>query len=401
MTIPVDIQQWLRMQCHEYVYDLRGVFRVAGSTQWPLTAIDAADLEAHLREQGHLLPLPKEPAALANVLEVSVVDFLLDRIAATDGQLTATRGGERVYPDLEITGPGVGGAFYAVDIKVAAERATAGVIGDPRCVEPVLSAGPAILTAMADGPVAISLFSGAGGLDLGVEAAGYRVTAAVEHDTDAALTMEKSFHHLASPTIRKDILQVPTREILRQAGLRRGQSPDLLVGGPPCAPFSKSGFWLEWKRAGLDPGASLLQAYTRVLAEAKPRAFILENVYALTYKNKASRPAYERLLRGIDDAGYDFRAKVLNAADCQSCLSRAIRVCGNAACQAVARRRMSPQVKPWPTLSVNPSQKRSTAASTLRCSAKSRLVRTISSSPPSAAMRSPCSSGAAATGRFS
>jgi len=303
------------MQCHEYVYDLRGVFRVAGSTQWPLTAIDAADLEAHLREQGHLLPLPKEPAALANVLEVSVVDFLLDRIAATDGQLTATRGGERVYPDLEITGPGVGGAFYAVDIKVAAERATAGVIGDPRCVEPVLSAGPAILTAMADGPVAISLFSGAGGLDLGVEAAGYRVTAAVEHDTDAALTMEKSFHHLASPTIRKDILQVPTREILRQAGLRRGQSPDLLVGGPPCTPFSKSGFWLEWKRAGLDPGASLLQAYTRVLAEAKPRAFILENVYALTYKNKASRPAYERLLRGIDDAGYDFRAKVLNAAD--------------------------------------------------------------------------------------
>ena len=122
MTVPVDIQQWLRMQCHEYVYDLRGVFRVAGSTQWPLTAIDAADLEAHLREQGHLLPLPKEPAALANVLEVSVVDFLLDRIAATDGQLTATRGGERVYPDLEITGPGVGGAFYAVDIKIAQRK---------------------------------------------------------------------------------------------------------------------------------------------------------------------------------------------------------------------------------------------------------------------------------------
>lgn len=168
---------------------------------------------------------------------------------------------------------------------------------------------------MTDGPLAISLFSGAGGLDLGVEAAGFRVAAAVEHDTDAALTMEKNFHHLASPVIRRDILQVPTSEILQRAGLKAGQRPDLLVGGPPCTPFSKSGFWLEWKRAGLDPDASLLQAYTRILAEAKPRAFILENVYALTYKNRASRPAYKRLLREIYEAGYNFDAKVLNAAD--------------------------------------------------------------------------------------
>lgn len=168
---------------------------------------------------------------------------------------------------------------------------------------------------MTDGPVAISLFSGAGGLDLGVEMAGYRVAAAVEHDPDAALTMEKNFHHLVSPVIRKDILDVPTRQILDRAGLRGRQRPDLLVGGPPCTPFSKSGFWLEWKRDGLDPGASLLQAYTRILAQAKPRAFILENVYALTYNNKASRPAYERLLREIDDAGYRYYPKVLNAAD--------------------------------------------------------------------------------------
>ncbi|HET9898479.1 MAG TPA: DNA cytosine methyltransferase [Streptosporangiaceae bacterium] len=168
---------------------------------------------------------------------------------------------------------------------------------------------------MADAPVAISLFSGAGGLDLGLEAAGFRVAAAVEHNPDAVLTMEKNFHHLVSPVIRKDILQTPTDEILQHAGLTGTERPDLLVGGPPCTPFSKSGFWLEWKRAGLDPDASLLQAYTRVLAEARPRAFILENVYALTYKNKASRPAYERLLREIDEAGYDFRAQVLNAAD--------------------------------------------------------------------------------------
>lgn len=163
--------------------------------------------------------------------------------------------------------------------------------------------------------IAISLFSGAGGLDLGAERAGYEVRAAVEWDRDAAATMEKNFAHLVSPVIQNDILATPTGQILAAAGLKGSERPDLLVGGPPCTPFSKSGFWLEWKREGLDPDASLLQAYTRVLAEAQPRYFVLENVYALTYNNRASRPAYERLLREIDDAGYHWRAKVLNAAD--------------------------------------------------------------------------------------
>jgi len=163
--------------------------------------------------------------------------------------------------------------------------------------------------------VALSLFSGAGGLDLGVEAAGFRTAAAVEVNDDAADTMEKNFSGLTSPVIRQSILDVPTRELLRAAGLKSKERPELLVGGPPCTPFSKSGFWLEWKRAGLDPDASLLQAYTRVLAEARPRAFILENVYALTYQNKASRPAFQRLLREVDDAGYHCRWEVLNAAD--------------------------------------------------------------------------------------
>lgn len=163
--------------------------------------------------------------------------------------------------------------------------------------------------------IAISLFSGAGGLDLGVESAGYEVRAAVEHNADAVATMEKNFSHLQAEVIQRDILEVPTKDLLSAAGLKGGERPDLLVGGPPCTPFSKSGFWLEYKRKGLDPGASLLQSYTRVLREAKPRAFVLENVYALTFNNKASRPAYERLLREIDEAGYDCVPKVLNAAD--------------------------------------------------------------------------------------
>jgi len=163
--------------------------------------------------------------------------------------------------------------------------------------------------------VGISLFAGAGGMDLGAERAGFEIRAAVEINAEAAATMEKNFAHLSSAVIQRDILDVPTREILDAAGLRGRERPDLLIGGPPCTPFSKSGFWLDWKRAGLDANASLLQAYTRVLAEARPRCFVLENVYALTYDNRASRPAFQRLLGEVEAAGYVCRARVLNAAD--------------------------------------------------------------------------------------
>jgi DNA (cytosine-5)-methyltransferase 1 len=173
---------------------------------------------------------------------------------------------------------------------------------------------------------AISLFSGAGGLDLGIEAAGFSTVSAVEWDQDAADTMEKNawtFFPKLNEVLRADLYPlaagsgegVTTRDILRAGGLSSRNRPDLLVGGPPCVAFSKSGFWLDWKRDGIDPAASLLQAYTRVLAEAKPRYFILENVYALTFNNKASRPAFTRLLQEIEAAGYQHTWQVLNAAD--------------------------------------------------------------------------------------
>ncbi len=173
---------------------------------------------------------------------------------------------------------------------------------------------------------AISLFSGAGGLDLGIEAAGFATVAAVEWDGDAADTMEKNaplFFPDLREVVRGDLYPLATRagrglttrDILSAGGLSLRDRPELLVGGPPCVAFSKSGFWLDWKRAGVDPAATLLQAYTRVLNEARPRCFILENVYALTFDNQASRPAFARLLAEVEAAGYVSRWKVLNAAD--------------------------------------------------------------------------------------
>jgi hypothetical protein len=114
-----DLLTWLREQCAEYDFDVRGVFRRASPySTWPLSAADPNELEERLISGGHLLPLPKEPAALANVLEVSIVNFILDRLARVDGA-EVQRGRERGYPDLEVGGPAFGGGYYAVDVKAA------------------------------------------------------------------------------------------------------------------------------------------------------------------------------------------------------------------------------------------------------------------------------------------
>ena len=114
----MDVLAWLREQCANYQFDIVALYRTRGDHGWPLTAQDDNDLESKLEVGAHFLPLPKEPAALANILEVSVVDYLLDRVDGTLG-LQVARGTERGYPDLELSGSALDDKFYAVDVKVA------------------------------------------------------------------------------------------------------------------------------------------------------------------------------------------------------------------------------------------------------------------------------------------
>jgi DNA (cytosine-5)-methyltransferase 1 len=158
---------------------------------------------------------------------------------------------------------------------------------------------------------AISLFSGAGGLDLGVERAGYRILVAVEYEPDAASTLRANFP--LTQVLEEDIRSLATSDILAAAGLARGE-PELLVGGPPCTPFSKSGYWLEYKRLGRDPDASLLEHYLRVLEQARPRTFLLENVFGLAYRNH-NVAWLRKVVSTCERLGYQVAHRVLLAAD--------------------------------------------------------------------------------------
>ncbi len=164
---------------------------------------------------------------------------------------------------------------------------------------------------------AISLFSGAGGLDLGCEAAGFNTAGVVEMDEMARSTMlanrAEFFPELSDDAVLADILEVDPSDLLDRAGMRPGEV-SLLHGGPPCTPFSKSGYWLAYKRAGEDPRASLLDEYVRILRGVQPKAFLMENVYGLAYRNQ-NRAVLERFLEGTRAAGYETEFRIILAAD--------------------------------------------------------------------------------------
>jgi DNA (cytosine-5)-methyltransferase 1 len=165
-------------------------------------------------------------------------------------------------------------------------------------------------------PTVISLYTGAGGLDLGLEAAGFEVAVAVEQDHKACETLRANRRW---PLYEGDIHDLTSDRMCEMSGLAPGE-PDLLIGGPPCQPFSKAAYWRSGDTKRLDdPRADTLTAYLRVLRDLRPKAFLLENVQGLAFSGKDEGL---RLLRDTIRAvnrrigtDYSFTVAKLNAAD--------------------------------------------------------------------------------------
>ena len=165
-------------------------------------------------------------------------------------------------------------------------------------------------------PRIISLFTGAGGLDYGFEAAGFEIAVALDVDPACCATLRGN---RPWPVIQRDIADVTTLHILKTGELKRGEA-DVLVGGPPCQPFSKSGYWATGDAQRMDdPRANTLHAYLRVLEDTQPKTFLLENVPGFAFSGKDEGMLY--LLKRIEEinrkTGCHYRPVVqaLNAAD--------------------------------------------------------------------------------------
>lgn len=159
----------------------------------------------------------------------------------------------------------------------------------------------------------VSLFSGCGGLDLGLERAGFDVVFASDLDPYCAASYEANFPGVPFYEGTAGDL---TKELLAKVSKGATLGPiDLLAGGPPCPPFSKSRFYRTEKPRALEDavGEETINAYLTVLKAVQPRAFILENVAGLAYKVHES--ALNLILGTAEALGYDISSEVVNAAD--------------------------------------------------------------------------------------
>jgi DNA (cytosine-5)-methyltransferase 1 len=117
----------------------------------------------------------------------------------------------------------------------------------------------------------ISLFSGAGGMDIGFRDAGFDIAVAVEQDPSCCKTLKVNCPTLK--VIEGDVSKITTDKILQSAKLKPLEAA-LVIGGPPCQSFSLAG-----KRMGMDDDRGMLiLEFSRVVHEALPKAFVMENV---------------------------------------------------------------------------------------------------------------------------
>ncbi|MDR2153185.1 MAG: DNA cytosine methyltransferase [Helicobacteraceae bacterium] len=143
----------------------------------------------------------------------------------------------------------------------------------------------------------VDLFAGCGGLSLGFENAGFDIVGAFENWDKAADCYARNFSH---PLFRTDL-----SEVERAIAEARSLSPDIIIGGPPCQDFSHAGKRIEDKRA------KLTEAFANIVADIRPRFFVMENV-ARAFKSAAYASAKAIFKR----SGYGLTEIVLDASRC-------------------------------------------------------------------------------------
>jgi DNA (cytosine-5)-methyltransferase 1 len=154
----------------------------------------------------------------------------------------------------------------------------------------------------------LSLFSGAGGLDIGFHDAGFHVTDLVEIEkrfTETLAGNSGPFGYLGECAIH--CLDI------RHFFPKQRKEIDFIIGGPPCQSFSAAGRRASGVRGINDSRGTLFEEYVRLLRTLKPKGFLFENVYGITGANGGK--AWTDIQKAFKSAGYTIQSRILDAAD--------------------------------------------------------------------------------------
>lgn len=158
------------------------------------------------------------------------------------------------------------------------------------------------------------LFCGCGGLSLGAEAAGFVPVLGVDHDEFALRTWRSLFPGLGAD------LDLSRPEVVREVGaVLREIEIDMIVGGPPCQPFSRAARSLirslitAGRREAYDERRDLWQSFLEIVETAKPSMVLMENVPELALGGNAE--ILRTIVQRLEDAGYGVATRVVSTAD--------------------------------------------------------------------------------------
>jgi len=130
---------------------------------------------------------------------------------------------------------------------------------------------------------AISLFSGAGGLDLGSVLAGAKVLSSLDFDKDSINTIRQNKIFKDSEHFCADIRDFNLKKY-NQIIKKNKTEKLILLGGPPCQPFSKAGYWITHKKIlGKKDPRNMISEYLNVIKIIQPDGFIIENVESILH----------------------------------------------------------------------------------------------------------------------
>ena len=151
----------------------------------------------------------------------------------------------------------------------------------------------------------ISLFSGCGGLDLGFEKAGYRTIFATDNWPIACATLKAN--NMADEVLCEDVRKIDFTRL-------RGTA-DIVIGGPPCPPYSQTRHYLIDKESGFqDKKAGFaVPEYFRAISEIRPKAFLFENVDGFLFKTHQEAMSFVK--EQAERLGYNISYQVVNAAN--------------------------------------------------------------------------------------